>query len=60
LIPALIPIAEFIENQLDVKNIHLVLEKLSQIRDVLDHRRKLADVVIATSPQRDYLQELLD
>jgi len=38
----------------------VVLEKLSQIRDVLDHRRKLADVVIATSPQRDYLQELLD
>jgi len=38
----------------------VVQEKLSQIRDVLDYRRKLEDVVIATSPQRDYLQELLD
>jgi len=28
--------------------------------NVLDHRRKLEDVVAATSPQRDYLQELLD
>ena len=53
-------IAGFIESQLDVKNIRVVQEKLSQIRDVLDHKRRLEDVITAASPRRDYLQEFLD